>query len=163
MLGQPTRITDGVFQLRAIGSRVTVFAEPGDAIFIDSGLPSNVHSITHGLTNCGISLDQISRVVISHAHPDHYGGLAELVDKAGIAVAVHEAEADIVEGDVPAPSPFRSRFFAALARPAMSRLTVSPVPVSLRLKDRDLIRFPTEVRVVHLPGHTPGSICLYLP
>jgi glyoxylase-like metal-dependent hydrolase (beta-lactamase superfamily II) len=163
LFGKPIRITDGVFQLRAIGARVTVLAESGDALLIDSGLPGSSRIITRGLLGCGLTLDQIGRIVITHAHPDHWGGLAELVDKTGIAVAVHELEADIVEGGVTAPSPFRSRFLAALARPAMSRLTGEPVPVSMRLKDGDLISFPTEVRVVHLPGHTPGSIGLYLP
>ena len=163
MFGKPIRITDGVYQLRAIGARVTVLAEPGDAILIDSGLPGSSRVITRGLTNCGISLDRISRVVITHAHPDHCGGLAELVDKTGIAVAVHESEVDIVEGCESAPSPFRSRLLAALTWPIVSRLTGAPVPISYRLKDGDLIPFPTEVRVVHLPGHTSGSIALYLP
>ncbi len=163
MFGKPIRITDGVYQLRAIGTRVTVLAEHGVAMLIDSGLPGSFRAITRGLLGCGLTLDHISRVVITHAHPDHYGGLAELVDKTGISVAVHESEADIVEGRVPAPSPFRSRFLTALARPAISRLTGGPVSVSHRLKDGDLIHFPTEVRVVHLPGHTPGSIGLYLP
>ncbi len=163
MFGKPIRITDGVFQLRAIGARVTVLAESKDTILIDSGLPGSSRAIIRGLLGCGLSIDHISQVVITHAHPDHCGGLAELVGKAGIAVAVHESEADIVEGGVPAPSPFRSRLLAALTRPAVSRMNGDPVPVSFRLKDGDLIPFPTEVRVVHLPGHTPGSIGLYLP
>ena len=163
MFGKPIRITDGVYQLRAFGARVTVLAEHGDAILIDSGLPGSFRVIARGLLGCGLTLDRISRIVITHAHPDHCGGLAELVDKTGIAVAVHESEADIVEGRVPAPSPFRSRFLAALTRPAVSRMNGDPVPVNFRLKDGDLVPFPTEVRVVHLPGHTPGSIGLYLP
>ena len=39
----------------------------------------------------------------------------------------------------------------------------SPVPVDDRLEDGDVIPFGTEVRVVHLPGHTEGSIALHLP
>ena len=163
MFGRPVRIADGVFQLRALGARVTVLAEGGDAILIDSGLPGSSRILTRGLIDCGVSRDRISRVVITHAHPDHSGGLAELVDGTGITVAVHEAEADLVEDVASAPNPLRSRFLAALSRPAMSRLNGASVPVDQRLKDGDLIPFPTEVQVVHLPGHTPGSVGLYLP
>lgn len=163
MFGKPIRITDGIFQLRAIGARVTVLAQQGEAILVDSGLPGSSHFISRGLSEYGYSLDRVSRIVITHAHPDHSGGLAELVDKNCINVAVHESEADIVEGALPAPSPFRSPWLASITSPFVSLLTGSPVPVEQRLKDGDRIPFPTEVRVVHLPGHTPGSIGLYLP
>ena len=163
MFGKPIVITDGVFQLRAIGARVTVLAEQDDVILIDTGLSRSLRVINRGLSDLGFSLDRVSRVVITHAHPDHYGGLSELVSAARIRVAVHELEADIVEGRVPAPSPFHSRLLGALTRPALSRLTGGPVTVDLRLRDGDIIPFPTEIRVVHLPGHTPGSIGLHLP
>ena len=47
--------------------------------------------------------------------------------------------------------------------PVVSRLMGSSVPVDDRLEDGDVIPFGTEVRVVHLPGHTEGSIALHLP
>ena len=109
MFGNPIRIADGVFQLRAIGARVTVIAEAGDAILVDSGLPGSFRAINRGLLACGLSVDRISHIVATHAHPDHIGGLAELVAGTGIKVAVHEMEADVVEGSIPAPTPFRSR------------------------------------------------------
>ena len=155
MFGRPVRIADGVFQLRALGARVTVLAKDGNAILVDSGLPGSSRIIMRGLRDCGIAYERISRIVVTHAHPDHSGGLAELAGGTGITVAVHEAEADIVEGIAPAPNPLRSRFLAALTRPAMSRLNGAPVRVDERLSDGDLVPFPAEVRIVHLPGHTP--------
>ena len=128
MFGRPVRIADGVFQLRALGARVTVLAKDGNAILVDSGLPGSSRLIMRGLMDCGIARNHVSRVVVTHAHPDHSGGLAELVAGTGITVAVHEAEADIVAGAAPAPDPLRSRFLAALTRPAMSRLKGASVP-----------------------------------
>ena len=45
----------------------------------------------------------------------------------------------------------------------LARLVGKPVPVDDRLEDGDILPFGTEVRAVHLPGHTPGSIALHLP
>ena len=165
MFNKPVAIADGVFQFRAVGARVTVLTEPGDAILIDAGFPGSSRAINRGLSECGLSLDRISRVVITHAHPDHSGGLAELAAAAAadFSIAVHHSEADIIEGITPAPNPLRLPFLASVAQPALDRLTGNPVPVDLRLYDGDLIPFPTELRVVHLPGHTPGSIALYMP
>ena len=76
MFNKPVAIADGIFQFRAVGARVTVLTEPGDAILVDAGFPGSYRAITRGLSECGLSLDRISRVVITHAHPDHSGGLA---------------------------------------------------------------------------------------
>ena len=50
-----------------------------------------------------------------------------------------------------------------VTQPVMDSLMCDPVPVDDRLEDADVIPFPDEVRVVHLPGHTEGSIALYVP
>ena len=157
------KIDDGVFQLKAIGARVTFLIDSGQAILIDAGFPGSSRAIIRGLSECGLSLEDIDRIVITHAHPDHSGGLAELVAETGIPVAIHSSESDIVEGKTPAPNPLRSQFLASVTRPALARLTGGPVPVDLRLEDGDIIPFPSELRVIHLPGHTAGSIALYLP
>ena len=161
--GQPIPITDGVFQIRAIGARVTVLAEDGDALLVDAGFRGSAGVITQGLEALGLSPDRIGRIVVTHAHPDHSGGLAELVAGRDIGVAVHRLEADIVAGAVPAPSPLQNGLLAMAARPVLARLTGGVVPVDDRLDDGDVVPFGTEVRVVHLPGHTPGSIALHLP
>ena len=163
MFRKPIPITDGVFQIRAFGARVTVLVEKGDALLVDAGLLGSSGAILRGLSNLGLSPDQIGRVVITHAHPDHSGGIGELAAGREIAVAVHRLEADIISGAVPAPSPLQNRLCAKLAHPVFSRLMGKPVPVNDHLEDGDLIPFGTEVRVVHLPGHTEGSIALHLP
>ena len=43
------------------------------------------------------------------------------------------------------------------------RLNGSPISVDVELEDGQTIPFPYPVRVVHLPGHTAGSIALFLP
>ena len=163
MFGMPIPIADGVFQVRAFGARVTVLVEDGEALLVDAGLRGSSGRIIGGLKSFGLSPDQITRVVVTHAHPDHAGGLGELVAGRGISVSAHRLEADIIAGVVPSPSPLQNGLLAMLAHPVLSRLMGRPVPVDDCLEDGDVLPFGTEVRVVHLPGHTPGSVALHLP
>lgn len=163
IFGQPIQVTDGVFQFRAIGARVTVLIDAGRAILVDTGLQGSLLPITGGLKDLGLSLDHIDTVAITHAHPDHCGGLAEVVDGREIAVAAHRLDADIISGTKTAPNPLQNELLARMAEPVLPKLMGGHVPVDLPLKDGDIILFGTEVRVVHLPGHTAGSIGLYLP
>ena len=50
-----------------------------------------------------------------------------------------------------------------MAQPIIAKLMGRPVPVDQRLEDSDVIPFGIEVRVVHVLGHTEGSIALLLP
>ena len=156
-------ITDGVFQVKAIGARVTVLTEGGKVLLVDAGLRGSGSTITRGLRAAGLSPDHIGRVVVTHAHPDHSGGLGELTEGRKIAVAAHPLEADIIDGTVAAPNPLQCRMLAWMARPALTKLMGNPVHVDDRIEDGDVLPFGTEVRVVHLPGHTPGSVGLHLP
>lgn len=162
-LGRPIKVADGVFQLRALGARVTVLVEKGMAILVDAGLWGSQGLIMNGLESLGLSRENLRMVVVTHAHPDHSGGLGGVVGETGIPVGAHKLEADIIEGRAPAPSALRNPLLSKVTRPVFGRLMGSPVRVTQRLKDGDVIPFDTEVRVVHLPGHTEGSIGLHLP
>ena len=163
IFGKPIQVTHGVFQFRVLGARITVLIEDGRAILVDTGLQGSLLPITGGLKDLGLTLDHIDTVVITHAHPDHCGGLGELVEGTEIKVAAHRLDADIISGTVTPPNPLRNELLAKMAEPVLPKLMGDPVPVDLPLEDGDIIPFGAEVRVVHLPGHTAGSIALYLP
>ena len=163
IFGKPIQITDRVFQFRVVGARITVLIEDGRALLVDTGLQGSLLPITGGLKDLGLILDHIDTVVITHAHPDHCGGLGELVEGTEIKVAAHRLDADIISGTVTPPNPLRNELLAKMAEPVLPKLMGDPVPVDLPLEDGDIIPFGAEVRVVHLPGHTAGSIALYLP
>ena len=162
IFGKPVRVTDGVFQIRAIGARVTLLVEEDKALLVDAGLRGSRSAIAGGFKALGLSLDQLTRVVVTHAHPDHSGGLGELVGGRRISVAAHRLEADIIAGDAPLPNPLQNGMLALVAQPLLTTLNGDPVPVK-PLEDGEVIPFGTDVRVVQVPGHTEGSIAIYLP
>ena len=162
-LGAPIHIADGVYQVRTIGARVTVVTAGEQAAMVDAGARGSLGAIAGGLSALGWSLERVALIAVTHYHPDHGGGLARLAQATSAKVAVHRNEAEIVSGRKATPSPFRNGFVSGVTRPFVARLYGGPVGVDCQLEDGDRLPFAEEMRVIHTPGHTPGSICLYLP
>lgn len=92
---------------------------------------------------------QLTQIVNTHAHVDHIMGNAEMKERTGAKIIVHE---DDLEGLVHM-SPYKLSMFDARPSP----------PPDGTVKDGDLIKAGTlELRVIHTPGHSPGSMCLLL-
>ncbi len=92
---------------------------------------------------------RIGLIVATHTHPDHIGALGQIAEYTGAGFAVHRAEAEILKHyDFSQFTAFDPDF----QRP--------PLPSRL-LKDGDsLIVGDLQFRVLHIPGHSAGGICL---
>jgi len=93
----------------------------------------------------------VRAIVSTHAHIDHVGGIAKLVRATGAPVLMHEADMPLYQHlDVQA---------AWIGVP-----TPETAKVDQFLRDGDSVRWGAfEARVLHTPGHSPGSVALYLP
>lgn len=90
----------------------------------------------------------IKTIVNTHGHVDHVMGNAEMKEKTGAAIAIHEADAEYL---VKIGGYWLNMFHARKSPPA-----------DIVLSDGDILhvgRYPWQV--IHTPGHTPGCICLY--
>lgn len=135
---------------------VNVFAIPeADVTLVDAGIAGSLGRIEQGLADLGRTLADVRRAVITHGHPDHAGAAADL-EAAGAEICIHPADFERLQ----------VRFREAVRRPTRGRLFASVVrpPTRVRpLEDGDVLPVLGGLRVVHTPGHTPGSICLYAP
>lgn len=161
-LVRPEEVVAGVYQLKALGARISAVFNGEGIMLVDAGGRGSTGIIAAGLKALGASLGQVRLIVLTHYHPDHIGGLAKLVEATGAKVAGHSDETGIVSGEKPLPSPFNSRFLTGVTQPFIPKLYDSPVKVDIALNDGDLLPFEEETRVVHTPGHTFGSICLHV-
>ena len=162
-LGNPIRVIKGVFQFRALGSRVTALIGDDRALLIDAGMKGSSGLILGGLRELGLSADSVTGVVVTHYHPDHAGGVRELVYGRDVTVMAHRLDARILTGAVEQPNPFQHRLMARLTAPVIERVNGPPTPIDTELEDGDVIPFDFPIQVVHTPGHTAGSISLFLP
>lgn len=141
-----------------------------NAHLIDTGwdLPGSLELLATGLRSIGLALDRVESVTATHLHSDHLG-LAERIRAAsGARVQVHEAEQrgldefalrGVTVPDLAAwgvPPELHEGIAAIVGRTRPLELTADVL-----LVDGQLLDIPgREVRVLHTPGHTAGSISL---
>jgi len=122
---------------------------------IDCGLAGSTGAIRRAVTALGRSMDDLTRVICTHGHPDHAGAARELA-RAGVPIHMHAADGRRLRTCwrqfVRRPS--RHRLFAAM--------TPNP-PEFVAMRDGDTLSVLGGLEVVHTPGHTAGSVSLYGP
>ncbi len=124
---------------------------------IDTGMPGNATRIVEFLKSLGKEQMGSFTIILTHPDIDHSGSVAELKEKLGnVKVAIHEADAPRLTGEKPLKE---VRGLAGFLFKAMSPfMKFKPVTPDLLLKDGEQVDGLT---VIHTPGHTQGSICLY--
>lgn len=135
-----------------------VFGEPdGTVTLVDAGLKSARRRLLTALATIGVAPEQVRRIVVTHAHGDHAGGLARMVEATGAPVSTHERDAIYLrEGRVPkADSTVRGSRLARLFTGGFAKVAVTE-----EFRDGSQIPVAGGLRVVHTPGHTPGHVSL---
>lgn len=133
--------------------------DDGQVTLVDTGVASSGPRVLAGLASAGLAPEQVTRIVLTHAHPDHLGGLADV--RAGsprARVAIHGSDAPFARAGQSPPRDPASRLGAFLARRSPER-EWAPAAVEEELRDGEAIA-GTGLVVHHTPGHTPGHIAL---
>lgn len=179
----------GVFRIpvpipfTAAGGPVNVYLveeADGGLLLFDSGLGSAeaTAALEEGFRRLGRRFDEVRRIVVSHGHVDHYGGARFVEERHGGAVPVyaHPADAPKIAEHGWRWRDRQPHFAAHLARlgvPADVLLAIAregergfglaprvrearPIGEGEVLETRHLA-----LRVLHMPGHTPGLLCLH--
>ncbi|MDQ1396436.1 MAG: hypothetical protein QOG64_1695 [Acidimicrobiaceae bacterium] len=168
--------------------------ERGVAV-VDPGLPGPIawKSLTGRLTAAGVKVRDIHTVLITHAHPDHFGNAGRLAREAGAELIAHSAFRtfwapnpndpcdeiyDVDPEDLLDHNPFdreppwggdrfkpplRRRLMFRLMRSRFGRGYAAPQPTR-RVRDGEVLKLGRrEWTAVHTPGHTLDHLCLYDP
>jgi glyoxylase-like metal-dependent hydrolase (beta-lactamase superfamily II) len=158
--------------LRRIGSDIVnsyLVVDGDDITLIDAGLPGYWKLLNRELAAIGKSLDNIRALVLTHGDTDHIGFAARLHRERGIAAYIHPADADRARLKVRKPmsgwGPVKAGPLAGFLWYAARHggLRIPPAEHLLPVSDGDVLDIPGAPRVIHTPGHTPGSISVHVP
>ena len=125
---------------------------------VDTGLPGSAGRILDYVERIGCHRSDVRTIVLTHSDMDHAGSVARLKEETHANVAIHEADAPRLSGEKELKRV--KGLLGLLIRVASVFVRFNRVKADVLLKDSDAIEGLT---VVHTPGHTEGSICLYLP
>lgn len=157
-----TRVVPGLYQVRTRGSHAYL-ALDDDITLIDTGVAGSGTRILEAVEELGRSPEDIKNIIITHSHMDHVGSLPEIQQLVPGRTCVHLAEARHVESEDPLPNPFIHPVLARICEPYLLRNDPGAARVDVLLDDGDELPVLGGLRVVHAPGHTPGSISLHFP
>lgn len=155
-------VLPGLYQARTKGSRAYLVVED-EITLIDAGGPGSGPKILQALKELGREPSDITRILITHYHIDHVGGLPEIQKFIDARTGVHLAEAPHVASHDPLPNPFQHPVLARICEPYLLRTDPGAARVDEHLDDGDELPGLGGMRIVHAPGHTAGSISIHFP
>ena len=153
-----TVITPNLTMLRVNGWQLYVWRDGDSVTLIDTGAPGPGAEIM-------AAVPDIDRIVLTHGHVDHIGSAAELREATGASVMAGAGDAAVIRGDADMPPPVFEDWEIPIYERVSAGLphTAPAVPVDLELNDGDVLDFGGGAHVLAIPGHTEGSIAVYLP
>jgi len=122
-----------------------------ELVLIDSGAGESFDLLVDNIRSLGFKPEKLKAVIATHAHIDHIGALYQFREEFGVQVIAHELEASAIETGIGIGAEFYS-------------LAYKPCKVDIKLsKPEEVLQYRGyELKVIHIPGHTPGSIAVYV-
>ncbi len=143
------------------GAKVYLLFEADRLVVIDTAVPGSAGAIWRALALQGRAPEDVDEIWLTHGDIDHMGSVAALKAASGARVVAHQADVSLIEGRADrqlGPVPF-VRFWQPVFH-WLSRRTFryEPTVVDHPVSEGDRLG---DWQVVHVPGHTAGSICFY--
>jgi glyoxylase-like metal-dependent hydrolase (beta-lactamase superfamily II) len=135
----------------------------GRLTLVDTGVAHQAERVLDEVRQIGRAPRDLDTIVITHAHVDHTGSCAELAEQTGARVLAHRLDAPVIRGEAEICPPVLSELERPYLEQANSRVVPAPpCRVDVELEDGMDLDLGGGASVIHVPGHTPGSIAVYM-
>ena len=156
--------------LHRVGSDLVnsyLVADASGVTVIDAGLPGNYADLRAELAAMGRSIDDVRAVILTHADTDHIGYAERLRRENAIPIRVHELDAARARGEDKSNGkagpmkllPLLGFLWYGLRH---GSLRIPHIEEVATFKEGETLDLPGEPRVIHLPGHTAGSVAFHV-
>lgn len=150
----------------------------GSYTMVDSGwnTPESFDALIEEMKRVGVPLSRVSRLLVTHVHPDHYGLAGRVKEVSGAEVVIHQREKDFIRSRYWRPGHLL-RIMAewllshGVPRNEMPEMQAAAMPVRHLVVpvEPDAVLWGGETlaigryrfEVFWTPGHSPGHVCLY--
>ena len=152
--------------LRFAVGQASLWRDDEELTLIDAGTLGSGRAIADAVGALGRAPVDVRRIVLTHFHEDHAGGAGEFAALSGAEVLAHHLDAPYVRGERPGPPPRFEDWELPIHAEVSQHLPEGepvPPPSVTPVSDGDVLGFGGGARVVHVPGHTDGSIALFVP
>lgn len=151
-----------------VGITNTFVLRDRGAVLIDPGGPGKGKAVLRKLARLPGGTEGIGLAVITHGHFDHIGAAGDVREATGAKIAIHAGDARWLEHGEFAMPPGVTRWGRALAavvpRALARSMHIPPLAPDIVISNEglDLGPYGLAGRVVHMPGHSPGSVAVLL-
>lgn len=146
-----------------IRNHLYLIEDSGEALLIDAHIGTAAEKVLEAIQEI-IGLDKLGTVLLTHGHMDHTGACPLIEERTNAEIAVHIADAQYVEDPwIQFLTLYQNLNISANAYEDFLKLAGGRgVTVTRPLHDGDTLKVGTvKLHIIHTPGHSPGSVCIY--
>jgi glyoxylase-like metal-dependent hydrolase (beta-lactamase superfamily II) len=150
------QLAPGVWRIPLVRDFVNGFIlrdDDGQVTLVDMGITRSGPKVLAALASIGSGPSDVTRLMLTHAHPDHAGGAKHVADATGREFGIHEQDAEFARSG---QSPPRDQHFLIGRLVSRGKDGFPAVPVGETFTDGQVIPFAGGIEVIHTPGHSPG-------
>ena len=140
-------------------------------VLIDAALPKQTDGVIQSIANEGFQAENLTHIIITHQDWDHIGCVTDLQKLApNLQIVAHINEAPYLDGRViPIKLATRLEQYDELPKEHQTNIDLwkdtyknFPITVHKQVDDKQVLPICGGIEIVHVPGHTPGHIAVYL-
>ena len=163
------KLAEGLHRIGSDTVNAYLVVDDTGVTVVDAGLPGYWKLLQKELANLGATLDDVRALILTHGDTDHIGFAAQLHRETGIPAYLHPADHARAHLEVKKPN---TGWGPVKVGPIAGFLWYSTLHGGLRIKpaadlravgDGEVLDVPGKPRIIHLPGHTPGSVAVHVP
>lgn len=154
-MNRAQRVWQDVYQIGGPGVSdqddcAVYLVDAGDLVMIDAGAGGSFDRLIENIKSLGFRPERLKTVIVTHAHIDHVGALSRFHERFGVEVVAHVLDAPGIESG----KGIGAEFYGVDYVPCTVTRKISGEESSLNAGKH-------QFHLLHIPGHTPGSIAVY--
>jgi glyoxylase-like metal-dependent hydrolase (beta-lactamase superfamily II) len=152
-------LATGVWRIPLLGDFVNGFMfrdDDGQVTLIDMGVKRSGAKVMAALESIGSGPSDVTRLMLTHAHPDHAGGAAHVARETGRSFGIHEDDAEAARTGFSPPRDDTLRLGRLANRMGGGRKDFEPLEGGETFTDGQVVPVAGGLEVIHTPGHSPG-------